>query len=114
MSYQYCDTGLDGNIRVIGSCRQFKSLESLIASNREGAARFWWDGTDCVVAFPDKKHCSAAYVEVSRNEVRVGTPNNYLTFRLGSAMEALRWAENMNKKWLVSELSEDEFLATIS
>lgn len=100
--------------------REFKSVQALIDSGKNvgeaaellGSFSAWWK--ESVVQFPDKSCSSAAMVEVhSGTRVIVGTPFRNTEWKFGSSVEALRWANEVNQKWLSSTLSSDEFVAEL-
>jgi hypothetical protein len=73
---------------------------------------FWFD--DITVRFPDKTSSSCSFVEVQKRAVNVGHPNNYLTYRFNTRLEALQFAEKTNKEWLAFEGTGSEFLRSIN
>lgn len=99
--------------------REFKSVQDLIDSGKnvgEAAQLFgdfsaWWK--ESVVQFPDKCCSSAAMVEVHGKRVIVGTPFRNTAWTFGSCVKALRWAGEVNQRWLSSSLSSDEFIADL-
>lgn len=118
MAYSTCDTQ---KIRVLGSVREFESVQELldsgIASKREVELtgvnyRVWW--RNLTVAFPDKCHASSAMVEVHGKDVFVGHPGRYFAFETESFKEALQLAARINEAWLNSKESESQFLANFS
>ena len=116
MIYKTCDTQ---NIRVLGSARDFLSVDLLIASGRSNAReseltgvtfRAWWQKFS--VAFPDRTHSSSSMVEVMGKNINIGTPNNFITMNAKNLIEALRIAEKINGDWLSFAGTEDEYVST--